>query len=117
RGGEAKPRSPRRASIVAGHFLDTLVPLLRLQRHGRHRAGLEPRQRNGLAGHFAIAIFALIKAADRAIDLGDELALAVAGAELDRPVGLARRAVGQVRLAQRVALELRHRPPRLLADR
>ena len=64
--------------------------------------GLRAAERDRLAGHFAIAIFAFVEAADRAIDFGDQLALAVAGAELDSPVGLARRAVGEVGLAQRI---------------
>ncbi len=93
---------PTSGSIVARNALDALVALLRLQGHGRDRAGFEPGQRDRVAGHFAIAIFAFVQAADRAIDLGDQLALAVAGAKLDRPVGLARRAVGEVGLTQRV---------------
>ena len=76
------------------------MALLRLQRHRRDRAGLQPRERDRLAGHRAITIFALFDAADRRIDLGDQLALAIAGAQFDRPVGLARRAIGQVGLAQ-----------------
>src|SRR5437016_1212578 len=94
-GADWRQRSDR--LVVARDALDALVMLLRLQRHRRHRPRLEPRQRDRLAGHFAIAIFAFVEATDRAIDFGDELALPVAGAELDRPVGLARRAVGNVR--------------------
>src|SRR5947209_10433454 len=64
-------------SIVPGDALDSLVALLRLQRHHGDWPGLEPAERDRLAGHFAIAIFALVEAANGAIDLGDELALAV----------------------------------------
>src|SRR5574338_46790 len=108
---------PGARSIVAGDALDPLVPLLRLERHGRDRTGFEPGQRDRLAGHFAIAIFPLVEAADRAIDLRNELALPVAGAKLDSPVGLARRTVGKVVLTQRIDLELRHRLARFLDDR
>src|SRR4051812_31244430 len=93
------------------------MALLRLERHRRDWPSLEPRQRDRLAGHFAITIFALVKTADRAIDLGDQLALAIAGAKLDRPIGLARRAVGNVGLAQGIDLELRHGLARFLDDR
>src|SRR5206468_3911588 len=93
------------------------MALLRLERHGRDRPSFEPTQRDRLAGHFTIAIFTLVKTADRAIDLGNELALAVAGTKLDRPIGLARRAIGDVGLAQRIDLELRHRLARFLDDR
>src|SRR5215208_8018534 len=104
-------------SIVARHLFDALVALLGLEGHGRDRAGFEAGERDGLAGHFAIAVFALVEPARRAIDLGDQLALAVAGAKLDRPVGLARCAVGKVGLAKRIDLELGHGRARLLDDR
>src|SRR3546814_20328984 len=55
----------------------------------------------------AIAIFTLFDPADRRIDLGDQFALTVAGAHFDRPVGLARRAVGEVGFAQRAVLTMR----------
>src|SRR5947209_15631074 len=82
--------SGARSSIVARDPLDPLVLLLRFERHDRDRPGFEAAERDGLAGHFAIAIFAFVEAADRAIDLSDELALAVTGAKLDSPVGFAR---------------------------
>ena len=89
-------------------MFDALVRFLRLESHRGDRPRFEASERDRLAGHFAIAVLAFVETADRAIDLGDELALAVAGAELDAPVGLARRPVGKVRLAQRVDLKLRH---------
>ena len=62
---------------------------LGFERHRSDRARFEAGQRNRLAGYFAIAIFAVVEAADRAFDLGDQLALAIAGAKIDLPVGLA----------------------------
>ena len=53
---------------------------MRFQRHRRNRAGAQPRERNGLAGHLTIAIFALLDAAHSGVDLGDQFALTVAGA-------------------------------------
>src|SRR5687768_11506789 len=93
------------------------MALLRLKSHRRHRPSFEPRQRNGIARDFAITIFAFVEAADRGIDLRYQLALTIAGAELDAPVRFARRAVGEVRLAERVDLKLRHGLARFFDDR
>ena len=82
------------------------MALLRFQRHRRDRARLQAGERDGFAGHRAIAIFTLVYPANRRIDLGDQLALAVAGAKLDRPVGLARCAIGQIGFAQRPVLQM-----------
>ena len=64
------------------------MPLLRLDREGCDRARLQPLERNRLAGLFAIAVGAILDAGERLVDLGNQLALAVAGTQLDRPVGL-----------------------------
>src|SRR3546814_6528845 len=93
------------------------MPLLRLDRHGRNRTSFESGERDRLAGHFAKAIFALVYPARRSVDLGDKLALAVAGPKLDTPVGFARRAVGNVGFSDRAALELCHRVARFADDR
>ena len=90
-----------------GKILTSML-FLSLKRHRRDRPGLKASQRNRLASDFAIAIFAIVETTYRGIDLGDQLALPVAGAKFDRPVGLARGAVGNIRFAQRVDLELRH---------
>jgi hypothetical protein len=82
-----------------------LVPLLRLDRHRRNRAGFEAAQRDRLAGDLAIAVGAVVDAPDRGIDLGDELALAVARPELDRAVGLGRGAIGEVRVVLALGLK------------
>src|SRR3546814_3038853 len=86
-----------RGSVLARDALVALVALLRLQRHRRDRSRLQPRERDRTAGDRAIARFALVDAADHRIDLGDQLALTIAGSQLARPVGLDRRGVGQVR--------------------
>src|SRR3546814_12123798 len=56
-----------------------LVALLRFQGHGRDGASLQPREGDRLSRHFAIAIFTFVDAAQRCVDLGDQLALAVTG--------------------------------------
>ena len=88
--------SPVRALLVAIDLLAPLVALLRLDRQGRDRAGFEPLQGDRLAGLLAIAVGAVLDALQRGIDLGDQFALAVAGAQLDRAVGFGGGAVGEV---------------------
>src|SRR5262245_47856359 len=86
----------RRRSVVAVDALAALVALLGLDRQRGDRAGLEPANRDRLAGLLAVSVGSVFDALERGVDLGDQLALAVAGAELDRPIGLRRRAVGEV---------------------
>ena len=64
------------------------MALLRLYRQRRDRAGFEAAQRDRLAGLLAVAVGAVVDAAKRLVDLGDQLALAVARAQLDGTVGL-----------------------------
>src|SRR5215213_7024018 len=71
----------------------------------RDRAGFEAAQRDRLAGDLAIAVGAVVDAPDRGIDLGDELALAVARPELDRAVGLGGGAIGEVRVVLALGLK------------
>ena len=83
------------------------MALLRLQGHRRDRPCFQAGQRDRVARYFAISIFALVEATDRGIDLGDQLSLTVAGAELEAPVGFTRSAVGDVGLTERIDLQLR----------
>ena len=78
------------------HLFAALVTLLRLEAHGGDRAGVEPLEGDRFAGHFAVAVFAFVDAAQRRVDLGDQLALAVAGTQFQRPVGFLGSAVGDV---------------------
>ena len=57
-------------------------------------------------GRIADSLVALFDPAKRSVDFRDEFALAIARAQFDRPVGLARRAIGQIGLAQRIDLQL-----------
>jgi hypothetical protein len=90
------------------------VALLRLDRERRDRARLEPLQRDRLAGLLAVAVGAVLDALDRGVDLGDQLALPVAGAQLDRAVGLRGGAVGQIRVVLVLVLQVLQRVARLL---
>src|SRR5436190_497895 len=113
--GETRGRRPGTAgaafsiSVVARDSLVALVTLLRLDRHRRDRPRLQPGEADRLAGHFAKAIFAGLDAVKRGVDLGDQLALAVAGAKVDSPIGLARRAISEVGFLDRPAGQGRHR--------
>jgi hypothetical protein len=82
--------------LIAIDSLAPLVPFLRLDREGRDRPRVEAPERNGITGLDAIAVRAVLDARQRGFDLGDQLALPVAGAQFDRPVGFRRRAVGEV---------------------
>src|SRR5262249_9469190 len=88
----------RSASLVAIDPLAPLVTFLRLDRERGDGARLEPLERNRLAGLLAIAVGAVLEAGERRVDLGDQLALAVARPPPDRPVGLRGRAARKVRV-------------------
>src|SRR6266481_5111258 len=102
--------------LVAIDFFAFLVALLRLHRERRDRARLQPLQRDRLAGLLAIAGGVVLDALQRGVDLGDQLALTVAGAQLDRPVGLRRGAVGEVGVIDVLFLQGLQRHPRFPED-
>src|SRR5687768_2398345 len=99
--------------LVAINLLALLVALLRLDRERCDRARLEPLQRDRLAGFLAIAVGAVVDAADGGVDLGDQLALAVTRAQFDGAVGLRGRAVGEVWMIDVLVLQLDQRRLRL----
>ena len=77
-------------------LLAALVALLRLEGQRGDRPGVETREADRLAGFFAIAVGAVLDPAQRVVDLGDQLALAVTGAKFEGAVGFGRRAIGKV---------------------
>src|SRR5262249_8874382 len=104
------------ALIVPIHALAALVALLRLDRQRGDGAGFQAAQRNGLAHLFAIAVGAVLDAGERGVDLGDQLALAVACAQLDRPVGFRGSAVGEIGMVLVLVLQMLEGFARLLED-
>src|SRR5580658_5009314 len=102
--------------IVAIDALAAFVALLRLDRQRRDRACFEPLDRDRLAGLLAIAVGAVLDARQRCVDLGDQLALPVAGAQLDGPIGLRGSAVGEVGMILALILEMLQRLLGLLED-
>ena len=83
-------------SIVAINPLAPLVALLGLDRESGDRTGFQALDPDRLAGFLAIAVGPVVDPVQCSIDFVDQLALAVAGAKLDGPVGLRRGAIGQV---------------------
>jgi hypothetical protein len=99
----------RAASIVAVHPLAALVTLLRLYRERSDRASFEPFERDRLADILAVAVGAVIEPLQRSVDLGDQLTLAVARAQLNRAVGLRGRPIGKIGMVLVLVLEMLQR--------
>src|ERR1700674_2157527 len=98
------------------HPLAALVALLGFDGERRDRARFQAFDRDRLAGLFAEAVGGLLDARERRVDLVDQLALAVAGAQLNRPVGFRRGAVGQIRMILALVLQVRERLAALTQD-
>src|SRR5262249_41630009 len=81
---------------------------------GGDRTRLQATQADRLARLLAVAVGAFLDALEGVVDAGDQLALAVARAELQRAVGLKRGAVGDVGRGERLFLEMPERLRRLL---
>src|SRR3990172_11940184 len=107
-------RSRAGRSVVAVGALHALVAFLRLDAERRDRPGLQPTQADPLVGLLAEAVGAVLEAAQRLVDLGDQLAFAVARAQLERAVGFQRRAVGDIRFGQAFLLQVLERLRRVL---
>src|ERR1700686_5915669 len=107
----ALSRDPK-SLLVPIDLLAFFGALLRFHRERRDRTRPQPFQRDRLAGLLAIAVGVVLDALQRGIDLGDQLALAVAGAQLDRTVGLRGGAVGEVGMVKVLFLQGLQRDPR-----
>src|SRR5262245_65683184 len=92
------------------------MTLLRLDRERGDGARFEPLERNRLAGLLAIAVGAVLEAGEGRVDLRDQLALAVPGPQLDRPIGFRGRAVGKIGGILVLGLEVGQRLVGLLED-
>ena len=82
------------------------MALLGLDAQGGDRARIEPFQADRLPGFFAITVSAVVEPGDRRVDLGDQLALPVAGAKLERALRLGGGAVGDVGMLRRIVVEV-----------
>src|SRR3990170_5095843 len=92
--------------LVAVDALAPLVALLRLDAQGRDRPRIEAFQADRLAGLLAIAVGAIVEAHYGGVDLGDQLPLTVAGAKLERPLGLRGCPVGDVGVLRRIVVQV-----------
>ena len=81
------------------------MPLLRLDRQGGDRPGFQAAQGDLLAGLLAIAVGLVFDTLQRGVDLGNQLALPVAGPQLERAFRFRRGAVGDVRLLAGIFLQ------------
>jgi len=72
------------------------MALLGFDRERCNRTRLQPLQRDRLTGLLAVAIGVVLYSLQRRIDLGNQLALAVAGAQLNRAVGLRGGPIGEI---------------------
>src|SRR6187402_1910657 len=81
---------------VAHLLLQVLAALLRVEGQRGDRAGVETLHADFLVGLFAETVAAFLDPAQGLVDLGNQLAVAIAGAQLERVLGLARCALGLV---------------------
>ena len=74
--------------FVAINLFAALVHFLGLKAQGGDRAGVKAGDADRIAGFFAIPIGPVIEALERRVDLGNELALPVAGSQLESAIAL-----------------------------
>src|SRR5690606_23371604 len=96
----------RRVASVADLLLQVLPALLLVDGALGGEARLQPVEADFLARIDAVAVLALVHALERAVDLADQLAVAVAGAQFQRVLGLARGALGLVADVAHFVLEV-----------
>src|ERR1044071_4403276 len=92
--------------VVAMDAFAALVAFLGFQAERGDRAGVEAGDADRLAGLLAVAVAAVLDPAQGLVDLGDQLPLAVTGAQLQGTIGLRRRPVGEVRMIFSFALQV-----------
>src|SRR5688572_25683348 len=81
---------------IAVLLFPTFAALLRLDAQGRDRTRFEPLDADLFAGLDAVTVRAVFDALDRFVDLADQLALAVARAQLEAELRLLRGAVVRI---------------------
>ena len=85
-----------KCSVLAVGTFQTLVALLRLEAQRSDRTCVEATDADRLIGLLAIAVSPIFDPLQSLVDLGNELALAIAGPELGEPIGFERCPVGNV---------------------
>src|SRR5690606_23798975 len=84
------PHSLFPARSVAHLLLAMFPTFLRVEAQGRDRARVEAVDADLLVGFLAEAVTPFLDPLERLVDLGDQLAVAVARAQFERVLGLAR---------------------------
>lgn len=84
------------------------MTFLRFDRQGRGRARLKPPQTNRLTRLFAETVGAVVYTGDGFVDLGNQLALTIAGPQFQRAVGFRRGPVHQIGVVFRFLLHDRN---------
>src|SRR5690606_20968406 len=95
-----------RSGSVAHLLLQVLPALLLVDGALGGKPGFQALQADLLAGVDAVAVLARVHALERAVDLADQLAVTVAGAQLERVLGLAGGALGVVADVAHLVLEV-----------
>src|SRR5579871_389235 len=96
-------------SFVAINALAPLMALLRLDRKRGDRPRLKSLERDRLAGFLAIAVSPVLDPLQSGVDLGNELALAIAGAQLDGAIGLRGSTIGKIGMILAFILQMLQR--------
>src|SRR5260370_21558938 len=100
-------------SVVSVSAFHPLVPLLGFDAEGGDGAGFETADADRFVRLCAITVGAVIYPMERRFDLGDQFALARAGAQLDRMLCFERSAVREIRFEQTLFLQVLQRIRRL----
>src|SRR5579871_3784272 len=103
-------------SIFAINLFAALVPFLGLERKRCDRPRVESLERDRFAGFLAESVGAVIDAAQRRVDLCNELALPVARSKLELTLGLGRSPIGKIRMRNSFGLEVLDGPATLAKD-
>jgi hypothetical protein len=77
----------------------TFMAFLRLDRHGGYGAGFQAAKRNWFPAFFAIAIGAVFDSLDRLINLVDQFARPIPGAEFKGTVSFNRSPIREIRFS------------------
>src|SRR5262249_7371930 len=97
---------PKRQLFVAVDALAPLVALLGFDAQSGNRTRIKALQADRLAGLLAIAVGALIETGNGSVDLGNQLALAVTGAKVERPPRLRACPVGDIGVLSRFVVQV-----------
>src|SRR5262245_36102044 len=98
---------PKRACLFVA--IDALAPLmafLRFDAQSGDRPGIEALQADRLAGFLTVTIGTVVQPGDGRVDLGDQLALAIAGPQFERTLGFRGGAVGDVGVLRRIVVKM-----------